>query len=63
MKSLGDKSQLFRELRGADFPKPLFDVSGMELSGFPETIELCFGNGAERISRNNLRTWYSLFDN
>jgi hypothetical protein len=34
--------QLFREWSGADFPKLSnyrdFDVSGMERSGFPETI-------------------------
>jgi hypothetical protein len=27
-------------------------VSGMQRSGFPETKCRCFGNGAERISRN-----------
>ncbi|TGO03488.1 hypothetical protein PN36_05420 [Candidatus Thiomargarita nelsonii] len=48
---------MFREWSAADFPKPFFVISGMERSGFPETIFRYFGNGAQRISRNN----FSLF--
>jgi hypothetical protein len=39
-----EKIQLFRELRYADFPKPLSDVSGTPLRGFPETHLKVSGN-------------------
>ncbi|TGO03711.1 hypothetical protein PN36_01095 [Candidatus Thiomargarita nelsonii] len=53
--------QLFREWSCADFPKrsqKCSVVSGMELRGFPETkskMFSCFGNGAARISRNEVK--------
>jgi len=55
------KFQLFREFRCADFPQrsqKCSVVSGMELRGFPETkskMFSCFGNGAARISRNEVK--------